>query len=60
MDITPNTKDTHTVLSREIAALDVQMNAKQSFSARIGLLPFTAGAVAAVAALIVVQFITGS
>jgi hypothetical protein len=58
--MTPNAKNTSTVLSREIAELDIQMNAKQSFAARIGLLPFAAGAVAAAVALIVAQFITGS
>lgn len=47
-----------TLMSLEIAELDVQMNAKESFASRVGLLPFVSGAVAAVAALIVVQLIT--
>jgi hypothetical protein len=58
MDTKSNPQARDTVMSREIAELDVQMNAKESFAARVGLLPFTVGAVAAVAALVVAQLIT--
>lgn len=44
------------ILGREIAELDVQMNAKESFASRIGLLPFAAGAIAAITALMIFQF----
>ena len=45
-----------TVLRREIAELDAQMSAKESFSSRVGLLPFVAGAGVAMAAIVVFQY----
>jgi hypothetical protein len=57
MKTTPNSKSGD-VLSRELAQLDAQMNTRESFAARVGLLPFVAGAAAAAAALAVMQLIT--
>ena len=58
MDTTQNPKNSETALSREIAELDALMNVKESFAKRIGLIPFTAGAAAAIAVLAVMQLIT--
>lgn len=45
-------------LSAELADLDARMNAKESFAERVGLMPFAAGALAALIALIVAQSIS--
>lgn len=57
MKTTPNRKPDN-MLSRELAQLDVQMNTRESFASRVGLLPFVAGAAAAATALAVMQLIT--
>ncbi|BAP44787.1 putative uncharacterized protein [Pseudomonas sp. StFLB209] len=54
---TPNSKD-NAQLSAELADLDARMNAKESFAERVGLMPFAAGALAALIALIVAQSIS--
>ena len=57
MKTTPDDQSASMVLRREIAELDAQMSAKESFSSRVGLLPFVAGAGVAMAALMVFQYV---
>ncbi|MEQ7918305.1 hypothetical protein ABQX22_03865 [Xanthomonas sp. WHRI 1810A] len=52
-----NSNNTPRALSREIADLDAQMNAKLSFASRVGLLPFAVGAASALATLLVFKFV---
>lgn len=57
MKTSHDTQSASTILRREIAELDAQMSAKESFSSRVGLLPFVAGAGVALAALVVFQYV---
>ncbi|MEA9996440.1 hypothetical protein QN383_18575 [Pseudomonas sp. AA4] len=50
-----DTKIDRALMSRERADIDAQLNAKESFAARIGLLPFAAGALAALAAFMLIS-----